>query len=387
MTADPFRDDRGDLPSGSAAERWMNCSGSFAIEATMPDESTPEAQQGEKLHGVMEGKVSIESLTEEEKELTDTARGLEGCVVRDHIPEFRVACREKRWWVREDTTLLPVASTRIDSAYYDPYTGRLVIVDYKFGYGVVENATTNPQLRVQAVAGAEEFGAKEVIVAIIQPRADREHRLVIAQYDEAALKQARAEVIEAAKKAVMWNRDDVTRKVAITQLKAGPWCKWCKFLARCPTAKESIGTLLSHQAAKELAGASITELSDTDMDALLTQAEVAENLIGLIQAEGVRRLQANPDALNGKWRLPTPQRRRKIEQENTPRVAELLADKMDTARLLALCEVSPAVLEEAYAKLRDPKTTKKDAIAELATRLDGIIAVKFTEPKKPVRAK
>ena len=110
--------------------------------------------------------------------------------------------------------------------------GELVIVaDHKFGYVDQGDAADHDQLQSYAYAAAVTFNAKRVIVALIQPRAEKENRITQASFDADALRKNAA-----------WTRSVINlARVENPTLTAGyEQCKFCRALHRCHAAKKKI---------------------------------------------------------------------------------------------------------------------------------------------------
>lgn len=135
--------------------------------------------------------------------------------------------------------------------------GRLVIViDYKFGFVDQGTADEHDQLQAYAAAAAETFTAPDVIVALIQPRADKANRISQARFDADTLRANRtwtAAVIRLAR------ADNPQLNAGFTQ------CQHCRALHRCPEARrfmmqtkealETIGEPMDADSRGELADA------------------------------------------------------------------------------------------------------------------------------------
>lgn len=110
--------------------------------------------------------------------------------------------------------------------------GKLVIVvDWKLGFIDQGEADDHDQTQAYASAAAETFNAKEVLVWLVQPRAEKAHRRTGATYDADTLRANRAWTV------AVLNRS----RSSAPQLRAGySQCVHCKALHRCPEARRYI---------------------------------------------------------------------------------------------------------------------------------------------------
>lgn len=175
--------------SASGAKKWMNCPGSVALEAQMPDKPSEFAAEGTTAHALGEAKIRLAvkeytrakyhrairdlSVDEEMEEYTDSYRDF----VLEQLNETK----------RETPDAQLYLETRLAFSNYVPDgfgTGdciilgnsTLKIIDLKYGKGVTVEAENNPQLRLYALGALEAFGYlydfTDVELTIFQPRKD-----------------------------------------------------------------------------------------------------------------------------------------------------------------------------------------------------------------------
>lgn len=119
----------------------------------------------------------------------------------------------------------------LDYAWVESW-GTLVVVDYKYGAGVVvepeEDGEYNSQLLYYATGLAKQFDYdfEKVRLAVIQPRVyeDDVEPLAIVDAPIKALREFETKVLEAYRKSLLPN----------APLKAGDHCRWCPAQAECP---------------------------------------------------------------------------------------------------------------------------------------------------------
>lgn len=171
----------------------------------------------------------------------------------------------------------------------------VIVIDYKFGFIDQGTADEHDQLQAYAAAAAETFTAPDVIVALIQPRADKGNRISLARFDAETLRANRtwtAAVIRLAR------GDNPQLNAGFTQ------CQHCRALHRCPEARrfmmnakealETIGEPLDAETRGELADAA--KLSEKF-------AEVGKGIAKAALVAG--------DKVNG-WKLGTPRAMRTV---------------------------------------------------------------------------
>lgn len=225
--------------TASALERIALCPGSYFAEKGLRSEQHPSAAEGELLHRAMAKQVALNELNREQGRLvrlcTELGRELKQRLFGDdpgvvHLERF-ISCRFRAGTI----------STKLD--YISVHGNRALVIDWKFGYGAVEPSEVNLQLRAYSLAVSHEWpGITEVHVAIIQPYADREHRVSCCVYDAADLLLATGEM------------DTILQHLVTVE--AGQFgtaarnpgeaqCKYCKALGteRCPESMATAKTL------------------------------------------------------------------------------------------------------------------------------------------------
>lgn len=228
----------------------------------------------------------------------------------------------------------------------------VIVIDYKFGFIDQGTADEHDQLQAYAAAAAETFTAPDVIVALIQPRADKANRISLARFDADTLRANRtwtASVIRLA-------------RAADPQLNAGfTQCQHCRALHRCQEARrfmmqtkealETIGPPMDADSRGELADA----------------AKLAEKFTETGKAIAKTALQAG-EKVTG-WKLGTPRAMRSVADpggaieiltENGISVADLAKMEALTFKVGALTPPALALIESHVTeKLSDPPLTQE----------------------------
>lgn len=172
------------LLSPSAAQRWLRCPRAPHMEAELPEETTPEAEEGTRAHQLaarmVEAYASARNIS-----ATDDEAG----------PEMRRATGAYLQLVMEEAMSYPVrpaiqAELQVPLDRWAPESygtadcviigsGRLTVIDYKHGKGVPVSAAGNPQTRLYALGVLDYYGRygmaddiTEVKLTICQPRLD-----------------------------------------------------------------------------------------------------------------------------------------------------------------------------------------------------------------------
>lgn len=298
MTAPQLDNERGGLPSGSGAERWTTCPGSHIAEQGKPDQQTGDASEGEMLHAVMAKAMEASGATLSEEQ--DSA--LIFCAnSRDKIEreiaggiESLDTIIEERMWLR-DGDIEPVASCRCDWARL--YANNTAIaIDWKFGRRGATSADSNGQLRFTAAVLWQEYsGLDAVFVGIVAPRAEGE-RVTVAKFTGAQCAAAHAEMVAAAKRAML---------PAQPRNPSPKACHYCRARATCP---EAIA------AATALSVVDSAELADPVRVAqLLDRCDQAERVIDAIRSGAKQMLEAGV-AVPG-WRLKPGAKPKKVDAQ------------------------------------------------------------------------
>ncbi len=229
------------IVGGSTAKRVINCPGSVALVQKMPPKPSSEhADRGTLLHNViaehLEGKpitlgvkYNDQVLTQElvDEKLTPALKALDEVDPTQNMVyevETRVGFGDLLLGVFGSTDLIG----RVGS--------RAVVLDWKFGDGVVVDAVENPQLMFYAAAAMRTEaakwafdGAEEIELIIVQPPMTR--RWVTTKERIAAFE---LELVSAVKQAQMPN----------AKLSSGDHCRWCNAKSICPVMNGAVDRAL-----------------------------------------------------------------------------------------------------------------------------------------------
>ena len=220
--------------SASSAARWTNCPPSAKLCATMPDSSSPYAQQGTDAHSLCEH-LLLKALHRPTKDPTEDLQFYDD-EMQSAAEGYRDFCLEQIEDAKDgDETPFVSVEQRLNFSRWVPEgfgTGDCVIVgsclhivDFKYGVGVLVSAEKNPQLMCYALGAYDAFGAlypiERVKLSIYQPR--REHVDTYEMPISDLLSWAENVLAPAA----------VLAKEGRGEFKAGSHCQFCKVKANC----------------------------------------------------------------------------------------------------------------------------------------------------------
>ena len=234
--------------SPSAAHRWLNCPGSIALTADIPNTSSIYADEGTCAHEVGEKALPLgpdvdltkwvgeklykdvvvtEEMIEAVQVYIDTIHG-DGA--KQAPGPFEIEAKLDLSWLCPDTF------GRGDYIQYFPGQRRLRVYDYKHGKGYVVEVKENPQAMIYGLGGLKLFRDMGLVIdivelIIVQPRAFHRDGMV------------RRWKITAAN-LMKWGYE--TLKPAVldalgpkrTFLANGDWCRFCPAMGICPKLTE-----------------------------------------------------------------------------------------------------------------------------------------------------
>jgi Protein of unknown function (DUF2800) len=168
---------------GSATYRYFNCHASILAAEGYPESTSEFAREGTVAHEMAQ--LCLEN-GQDAVEFID--REFDGFIVDESWAEavqiYLDECRKYMtsgyvWWIEKPVSLEkldppePMYGTA-DFVAYDKLTGLLVVIDFKFGRGVVVDIDGNPQLRFYALGAMlalpPEMPVNNILTVIVQPR-------------------------------------------------------------------------------------------------------------------------------------------------------------------------------------------------------------------------
>lgn len=198
-------------PSASNMQRLKDCPGSWAAQEGLADEPSFDSERGTRVHAALakqdENRRIDESQCDDAEEIEIAERlakkeallverwaiGLEGLADMEfsHMPsvsgQAENVFRECRMWLEQDG--VKRFSGQADAIFLAGT--HTLIIDYKTGWGEVEESPSNLQLRALAVLAYATWGACTITVAIITPNGDPQ----MCRYTAADLERSEKEIL------------------------------------------------------------------------------------------------------------------------------------------------------------------------------------------------
>lgn len=360
-------DERGNLPSASAASRYAACLGSYDLERQVAEvESTTDAAIGNRIHAAL-ALEPVVNLTTDEAWIIDRCREQELELVKATFGELETNCfREKRLWsLDKDGNKL--WSGKPDVIYTVNDGGMLygLIIDYKSGRGAVDNAAENLQLRCLVALLDESWGftMDKVTVAIIQPLAGPPS---VAVYESSDIHSAILESNGLMKE---------VQKVGQPRTPSEAACKYCKGKPYCSEARElAVAPPVTNAPAGITPDAIASTLTNQTLAAFLDRAAQAEAVIEACRSEARRRL-GEGDTIEG-WTLKDGSVRESIT--DSEKVASRFLELGTYEQLAPAITLNKAKLKEAIKTATGFKG--QQLTAKLDALLDGCTESKAGQP-------
>lgn len=278
------------LLGASSAHRWLNCPGSARLTENMPDSTSPYAEAGHLAHEIAELKARnyfIETLPKRSfnaklkklKESEHYDKSMDGAT-DEYLEHLKARAMS---YPTAPTVALEV---QVDFSDIVPEgfgtadcimigSGRLDVVDYKNGAGVLVEAKNNPQMMLYAWGAVRYFrpifgnSIETVHMSIVQPNGGgvREWETTVAELTEWAMHRV---------KPVARHAYD-----GVQDFCAGDWCQFCKAKATCIERARAMfdveafkgGVPLSEELGKPCTGELPLLLSDAEIGDILTRGK------------------------------------------------------------------------------------------------------------------
>ena len=211
-------DERQNKPSASSMERYQLCPGSWNAERGIAEETSHDAEMGNRIHAVLAGETVTPPLTDDEERTMEACRSQAQAILDTILPHRDEVHLERRYWWGKEWSGKP------DVVAIDCIFAEGLIIDYKTGRGDVASAEGNMQLRALAVLAANAHSLERVTVAIVQPLAGE---VSVCLYSAGDLSVARKEILRVI---------DAIQKPGAPRNPSSKACKYCKAKATCPEA-------------------------------------------------------------------------------------------------------------------------------------------------------
>lgn len=312
--------------SPSALERHAACPSSYWAEGKFPYTESPAAAEGKLLHGAMAGEPV--KLTLPQRRYVETARLLARSLVEQYLPGLLEKERPANVWATTEDARSLHEDTFYVSGKFDWWGSdeeTAVLIDYKFGHSQVESAEANMQMMAYAIVAARNSPPgkffRRVIVAIIQPTVDYEHRLTVAEYGIKELQEA-ADILAAIASAIEDAR-------TTPKYRAGLHCTYCKAAASCEENRARLVQL-------EPSGMPLVPTNE-QLGAWLKKAKGAKSVIENIERAVREKLEAGEEVPG--WTLKYNPPMRIIE--DVPAVWQKLNGRgVEADEFMRLCKLS-----------------------------------------------
>lgn len=290
-----MNDERQSKPSASSMERYQLCPGSWRAEQGQPDETTEDAETGNRIHAALAGEVVTPPMTDDEERVFEMCKVQAEALIQNTLGDGSRRTLEEREWSLDERW-----SGKPDVVAFNARGTHALVIDYKTGRGDVADATGNMQLRALAVLVADQCWADRVTVAIVQPLAGP---VSVCNYNSTDLDRARSEIngiIDAI------NKPDAPR---IPSAKA---CQYCKAKGVCPEAQKlaADAPLAVSRDGRKLS------ISPERMAEFLEQVPAIEAVVEAVKAKAKRMLEADPESVPG-WKLKPGAERESITDPTT----------------------------------------------------------------------
>ena len=326
------------IVGGSTAKRVISCPGSVALVQKMPPKPSSEhADRGTLLHNMMEEIL----VSGDAPESFIGARYNDQILTQELIDAKIKPAMEALDAIDPDQTMEYEVETRVGFGDLLPGVfgstdligrigNRAIVLDWKFGDGVMVEVEENPQLMFYAAAAMRTKeaqwafeGATEIEMVIVQPPEVR--RWVTTPERIAAFE---LELVQAVKQAM---KPDA-------QLAVGDHCRWCAAKPICPKMTGAVERALKTQ---------IEALPAQQISTYLKNADMLEAWIKDLRALALQMLESG--AKLPEYKLVAKRAIRSWSDEEKAKVA-LFAYGLTESEVMETTVVSPAKAEKALKK-------------------------------------
>lgn len=227
------------LLSASSSHRWLNCSPSARLELEFDNNESDAAAEGTAAHALCEHKLrrilkmrSTKPISRYDCDEMDSYTDSYVEFVLEAIQQIKQKCKDS----------IILVEQRLDFSCFVPEgfgtgdcviigDGRLHIIDFKYGLGVLVNAENNPQMMLYALGALEQFDSlydiAEVSMSIYQPRRENVSTWTI---PVAELREWADTVLKPKAKLAYDGNGDYC---------PGEWCTFCRAAAKCRARAET----------------------------------------------------------------------------------------------------------------------------------------------------
>jgi hypothetical protein len=229
----------------------------------------------------------------------------------------------------------PMLFGTLDLRIWLPKAGRLVIVDYKYGFQDVDVGTPddpNAQLAAYAIASIEALNEQcqrllsGIRLAVYQPR--------VPLGDPAKVLDLPVSWVDVERRKL---RDEVAAVENPGAPRPGDHCRYCPAKASCPAVHGALGTALSVYAG----GPNLLSMSDDQLIALWSARKAVETLMEDLD-ERVRKLATTGETAK-RFKIATRQGNRMFKDKQAATLTLLALGRHDLLQPVALSDALPAM--------------------------------------------
>jgi hypothetical protein len=326
------------IVGGSTAKRVINCPGSVALVQKMPPKPSSEhADRGTLLHNMMEEIL----VSGDAPESFIGARYNDQILTQELIDEKIKPAMEALDAIDPDQTMEYEVETRVGFGDLLPGVfgstdligrigNRAIVLDWKFGDGVMVEVEENPQLMFYAAAAMRTKeaqwafeGATEIEMVIVQPP-----EVLRWVTTPERIAKFELELVQAVKQAMK----------ADAQLAVGDHCRWCAAKPICPKMTGAVDRALKVQ---------IDALPAAQISNYLKNADMLEDWIKDLRSLALQMLESG--AKLPEYKLVAKRAIRLWSDEEKAKVA-LFAYGLTESEVMESSVVSPAKAEKALKK-------------------------------------
>lgn len=345
-------------PSASSMERYQLCPGSYAAEQGQPEQTSEDAESGNRIHAVLAGEAVAPPLTDDEIRTMEACWSQAKTLLDAIVPHRDQMHLERRYWGLNQWSGKP------DVVAIDTLQAHALVLDYKTGRSEVASAEGNMQLRALAVLVAVEHQLHNVTVAIVQPLAGKASVCV---YNAEDLRHADIEIMRII---IATHQPNAPRRPSAKA------CKYCKAKAVCPEAREaSVALPLANVLDGTTASAIAATLTGETLAEFLHRAEFATKVIEACRDEAKRRLEEG-EVVPG-WTLKLGSVRETIT-DPAKLFGRFVAAGGTQEAFMPCVSVTKTKLKDAVKAVTGAKGKALDA--QIETMLDGCTEVKASAP-------
>ena len=339
--------------SASSSSRWLSCTPSARLEQEFKDQETTAAAEGTAAHALAEYKLRRYLEQKAKKPRSE----FDGPEMEGYTDDYVSFVTETYETVKQSCKgALMFIEQHLDFSSYVPdgfgtgdciivADGKLHVIDFKYGQGLLVNSEHNTQMMLYALGALELFDSLydvgTVAMTIFQPRRENVSTWEI---DVNGLYDWAEEVLKPKARLAFGG---------LGEYKAGPWCQFCKAKIKCRArAEESLRSVKA----------------DFDLPPVLTDDELDEilpKLDGMAKWANELMSYATIAAINNgrHWKgfkLVEGRSARKFSDEKAVAAAAIEAGfkKIYKKSLITLTEMEKLMTKEKFAEVIGPLVIK-----------------------------